>query len=86
MAVAKAIDILAEAMKTISGISLTGVIKGLIGIGGSMLILTKGLKAVGKTKVSISAIITIALIIKNVNYSVDSSYSCSKKILNQNPD
>lgn len=62
MAVAKAIDILAGAMKTISDISLTGVIKGLIGIGGSMLILTKGLKAVGKTKVSISAIITIGVL------------------------
>ena len=62
MAVAKAISVLAGAMKEIGSLSLEGVAKGLAGIGGSMLILVGGLKAIQGSKVGISAIITVTIL------------------------
>lgn len=59
MAMAKAIDILATAMKKMADLSLTQLAKGLIGVGGGLYFLTKGLQAISGAKVSLSTSIAI---------------------------
>ena len=59
LAIAKSIDILAVAMQKLSGLSLSEIAKGLIGIGGSMVIMSKGLKAITDVKISISAMAAV---------------------------
>lgn len=52
--VAKALDILADAMVKLSDLSLGEIGKGLIGVGGGMLVLSGGLKILNKVKVPLS--------------------------------
>ncbi|MDO5785277.1 MAG: hypothetical protein Q4P20_09480, partial [Eubacteriales bacterium] len=52
--VAKAIDILAETMVKLSGLSMPEIAKGLVAIGGALIELSVGLKLIGKTKISLS--------------------------------
>ena len=61
MMIAKAIDILANAMKKMSGLSFSGIVKGLIGIGGGMAALAFGLRGIDGVKVKISTIIAIGV-------------------------
>lgn len=53
MLIAKAIDILATAITKLSKLSLKELGKGLIGVGGGMVILTKGLKAINGVKINL---------------------------------
>lgn len=53
MLIAKAIDILAAAITKLSKLSLKELGKGLIGVGGGMVILTKGLKAINGVKINL---------------------------------
>lgn len=62
LAIAKSIDILAVAMQKLSGLSLSEIAKGLIGIGGSMVIMSKGLKAITNVKISISAMAAVVVL------------------------
>ena len=57
--IAKAVDILADAMIAISGLSFKDIVKGLIGIGGALLELSIALKIIDKTKISVSTGIAI---------------------------
>ena len=50
---AKAIDILAGAMEKIGSLNFKTLVKGLVGVGGGMLALTKGLKAIDKVQINI---------------------------------
>ena len=52
--IAASIGVLADAMVTISELSLAEIAKGLIGVGGGLAILCGGLKVIGETKVSLS--------------------------------
>ena len=61
MMIAKAIGILANAMKKMSGLSFSGIVKGLIGIGGGMTALAFGLRGIDGVKVKISTIIAISV-------------------------
>lgn len=51
---ASAIKILASAMVKMSSLSFKGIVKGLAGIGGGVLVLTKGLKAINKVNIKLS--------------------------------
>ena len=66
MMMAKAIGILADTMKEMSGLSLSEIMKGLIGIGGSVTALALGLKAIDGVKVKISTIIAINIMAKAI--------------------
>lgn len=57
--VAKAIDVLAETMVKLSGLSMPEIAKGLIAIGGALIELTVGLKLIGKTKISLSTSVAV---------------------------
>ena len=50
---AKAIDILAGAMEKIGSLNFKTLVKGLVGVGGGTLALTKGLKAIDKVQINI---------------------------------
>ena len=50
---AKAIDILAGAMEKIGSLNFKTLVKGLVGVGGGMLVLTKGLKVIDKVQINI---------------------------------
>ena len=50
---AKAIDILAGAMEKIGSLNFKTLVKGLVGVGGGMLALTKGLKVIDKVQINI---------------------------------
>ena len=63
---AEAINILAKAMSTIAGLSFGGLVKGLVGIAGGMLILTKGLNAIDSVKIKITTIIAISVMVKAI--------------------
>lgn len=60
--IAKAVSILADAMVELSDLKLTEVAKGLMALGGSMFILTKGMKAIDKVKIDLkTSVAMIAL-------------------------
>jgi len=59
MMMAKAIDILADAMKEMSGLSFGEIVKGLVGIGGGMAALALGLKAINGVKIKVTTILAI---------------------------
>ena len=62
---AKSIKILASAMEKIGKLKLREIAKGLIGIGGGMYILTRGLKAIDKVKISLRTSIAIIALAKS---------------------
>ena len=62
---AKSIKILASAMEKIGKLKLREIAKGLIGIGGGMYILTRGLKAIDKVKISLRTSIAMIALAKS---------------------
>ena len=60
--VAKAVDILADVMVKLSGLSFPEICKGLIGVGGALLELSLAAKIIDKTKISVSTGISIILL------------------------
>ena len=80
MMLAKAIDILADAMTVISGLSVKELGKGLIGIGGAMLALAAGLKAINGIKMKFTTMLSIGVMasaIKNMAESLGEFASMS---------
>ena len=63
---AKAIDILAGAMKQLAGLSFSDIVKGLLGIGGAMTVLSLGLRAINKVKIKASAIVAITVLAASI--------------------
>ena len=66
MMMAKAIDILADAMKDMSGLSFKEIAKGLVGIGGGITALTLGLKVINKVKIKMTTVIAISVLAKAI--------------------
>jgi acyl carrier protein len=64
MVMAKAVDILADAIVEIGKLSLKEIIKGLIGVGGGLIALIAGLKAMNGVKVPMSTAVTILALAK----------------------
>lgn len=62
---AKAIDILAGAMEKIGNLNFKTLVKGLVGVGGGMLVLTKGLKAIDKVQINIRTSIAMLALAKS---------------------
>ena len=62
---AKAIDILADAIVKMSDLSLPQIAKGLIAVGGGLFMLTMGVKSINGTKVSISTSIALLALAKS---------------------
>ena len=63
---AKAIDILAGAMKQLAGLSFSDIAKGLLGIGGAMTVLSLGLRAINKVKIKVSAMVAITVLAASI--------------------
>ncbi len=63
---AKAIDILAGAMKQLAGLSFSDIVKGLLGIGGAMTVLSLGLRAINKVKIKASAIVAMTVLAASI--------------------
>ena len=66
MLMAKAIDILAGAMKQLAGLSFSDIVKGLLGIGGAMTVLSLGLRAINKVKIKASAIVALTVLAASI--------------------
>lgn len=69
--IAGALNILADAMVKMSGLSFGELVKGLIGVGGGLAILAFGLKIIGKTKVPISTSLAILALAESCKILAD---------------
>lgn len=69
--VAKAIDILANAMTKLSELSLGEIVKGLAGIGGCLAGLSVALRIIGKTKVSLKTSVALVALAVSCNILAD---------------
>ena len=75
MMMAKAIGILADAMRDLSQLSFREIIKGLVGIGGGMMILIKGLKSLDLVEVKITTIIALSVMANSIKKLAESLIS-----------
>ncbi len=62
---AKAVEVLADAIVTIGNLSLEKIAKGLIGVGGGLFILTRGAKAINGVKIPLSTSISLLALAKS---------------------